>query len=586
MSEARRVAVILVRHDAGVTPPTLDECRAVMLTGQESVARYWRENTEGWFEFPLFDFFGPYDIALPPPPDSRRTVLARARAAAQGAGVNLAAYDATVVFNCPGTGYDAGATGIGPSSAAILGVADNHTFFSHEFGHVLGFDHSYGIPTTGADWSNDGVDQLYPVYGDPYDIMSSATFGGADPTRTLSAPFSGFPNAAGAGPMLARAQLHFARPAALELTRKVRHVYEDGDSAVVTLHPAGNGVDGEAELVVFHPSGEDGQGRGRVYVEYRQPFDFSYVSLWDSGLADSGDARDRRGVIVHVVQDVPGTTTPAVWYAGRICFPSPDTDVQVGTPRGPAVVSVSDEFARQSPPAYVRVRISREARPRVSLAVESEESARVIGSERRPIPGWEWAGEFTWERRETTRKVTYTPATAGLGGSSPHDAATSVTVNWYVNGSMLTADSGVETLLPPGRESTARLIYAIDPATRALTLANEPADGSFAIAVQASASDPSSWANPLTADSSYEVDGLSEGWGADYQAFMDFWDRITNPIPIPDYRPPRPDDYRIERERLGRVYERLRVANPSVAERLQPLVVDQLRVLRRLQYNR
>lgn len=66
------------------------------------------------------------------------------------------------------------------------------------------------------------------------------------------------------------------------------------------------------------------------------------------------------------------------------------------------------------------------------------------------------------------------------------------------------------------------------------------------------------------------------GWGQDYQHFLDFWDRITYPTPVPDFRPPRPDDYPIESERLGRVYNRLRESNPMVAERV--------RVLRNLRY--
>lgn len=321
-------------------------------------------------------------------------------------------------------------------------------------------------------------------------------------------------------------------------------------------------------------------------MEYRQPFDFSYTSRWDSGLAASGDARDRRGVIVHVVRDIPGATQTAVWYAGRICFPTPDTDVQVDTPHGSAVVSVSDEFAQQNPPAYVRVRITRQTRARVSVTAQSEDAVQVISTERRPIPGWEWAGEFTWERRETTRTVRYIPVTGGLGGKSPYEATTAVKVNWYVNNYMLTGDSGTQSLLPPGGAHTVRLHYAIDPVSRVLTLRNEPADGSFSIQVQVSASDPPTWFTPVNANSSYEVDGLSEGWGQDYQDFMDFWERITHPIPIPDYRPPRPDDYRIESERLGRVYKRLQISNPRVANRVQPIVNDQLNILRRFRYNR
>ena len=587
MSEQRKVAVILVRHDTSQTPPTIADCQALMLTGPNSVARYWQENTEGWVQFTAFDFFGPYDIMLPPPPDKRSTLWDRAKAAATGAAVNLAGYDTIVVFNFPGraggVGYDHGADGLGPGHVATLGAFDNHTFFCHEFGHLLGFDHSYGIPSSGADWSNDGVTQLYPVYGDPYDIMSSATFGGAAPTMTLPAPFSGFPGSADAGPMLSRAQLHFLKPMAMELAGKVRHVYEDGDNEVFPLFPAGHGVDGEPELVVFHPSGEDAGARGRIYVEYRQPFDFLPRTRWDAGLAADGDNRDRRGVIVHVVKDIPDSTTPAVWYAGRICFPTPDADVVVDTPRGTAVVTVSDEFMHQAPPAYVRVRVTRQTRARVSIVTETEDVVTVTSSEKRPIPGWEWAGEFTWERRETIRTTRYVPVTAGLGGESPDDAPTTVKVYWYLGNYMLTSDSGIDTVLPPGAPNSVRIHYSVDAQTRVLTLHNEPADGAFAIRVQASASDQPTWFTPVTAESGYEVDGLSEGWGQDYQDFMDFWDRITNPIPIPDFRPPRPDDYRIGLDRLRRTFDRLQLSNPAVATRMQPLLIDQERVIRSFQ---
>ncbi|HVL13224.1 MAG TPA: hypothetical protein VM529_11710 [Gemmata sp.] len=584
MAEQRRVAVILARHDASLTPPTLDECRALLLTGQDSVAGYWQQNTENWFAFAAFDFFGPVDIMLPPPPDARGTVWDRARDAATAAGANLSGYDTYVVLNFPGhvggVGYDGGTNGIGPGHVAVLSANDNHTFFSHEFGHLLGFDHSYGIPNAGADWSDDGVTQLYPVYGDPYDIMSSASFGGAGPTMELPAAFPGFPGSAAAGPMLARAQLHFLKPMALEAAGKVRHVYEDGDSEVFPLHPAGDsgGAD-HAELVVFHPAGEDASARGRVYVEYRQPFDFLAGTRWDAGLAEDGDERDRRGVIVHVVKDIPDTTTPAVWYAGRVCFPTPDADVVVDTPLGTAVVTVSDEFMHQDPPAYVRVRVTRQTRARVSVTTETEDAVTVTSSEKRPIPGWEFAGTFTWERRETVRTARYVPVVAGLGGESPHDAATTVKVQWYLGNYMLTADTGVETVLPPGTPRPVNLHYEIDAQTRVLTLHNEPGDGAYSLLVQASASDPPTWFTPVTADSTYEVDGISEGWGQDYQDFMDFWERITNPIPIPDFRPPRPDDYRIGIDRLRRTYDRLRQSNPGAAARLRPMMIDQERVL-------
>ena len=582
MNEQRKVAVILVRHDLSQTPPTLAECQALMWSGQNSVARYWQENTEDWFQFAAFDFFGPYDIMRPPPPEDRDVLRDRAKAAASGAGVNLGGYDTLVVFDFPGrvggVGYDHGADGIGPGHAATFGALDNHTFFCHEFGHVLGFDHTYGIPNRG-----DGGTQPNPMYGDPYDIMSSATFGDSAPTMNLPSPFAGFPGSTSAGPMLARAQLHFTKPMAMESIGKVRHIHEDGANEVFSIFPAGHGGTGTTELVIFHPSGEDAEARGRIYVEYRQPFDLHWRTRWDNGLAADGDNRDRRGVIVHVVKNIPDSNTAAVWYAGRICFPTPDADVVVDTPLGTAVVTVSDEFMHQNPPAYVRVRVTRQTRARVSIVTKTEDVVTVTSSEKRPIPGWEWAGEFTWERRDTVRTTRYIPVTTGLGGKSPNDIATTVKVNWYLGNSMLVPDSGIATELPPGAPHSVHIHYSIDTPERVLTLFNEPADGTFAIRVQASASDPPTWYTPITTDSSYEVDGRTEGWGRDYHDFMDFWERITHPIPIPHVGPPRPDDYRVWIERLRRTFDRLRSSNPDVATRMHPLLIDQERIVRGIQ---
>src|SRR5262249_36063702 len=154
--------------------------------------------------------------------------------------------------------------------------------------------------------------------GDPYDLMSSAAFGGAAPTCQLPAAdaVAGFSGSLQAGPMLARAQLHFFKPGALEAVGKVRHVFENGNDEVVTLYPAAHGTVGSRELFVYHPIDEDAQARGRVYVEYRQPFDISPNSRWDKGLAQTGDNRDRCGVVVHVVKNIPDKEETAVSYGG------------------------------------------------------------------------------------------------------------------------------------------------------------------------------------------------------------------------------------------------------------------------------
>lgn len=63
-------------------------------------------------------------------------------------------------------------------------------------------------------------------------------------------------------------------------------------------------------------------------------------------------------------------------------------------------------------------------------------------------------------------------------------------VYWYVGNYMLTSDSGVETVMPPAASVPVRVHFSVDTQTRVLTLHNEPNDGTCAIPVQASASDP------------------------------------------------------------------------------------------------
>jgi hypothetical protein len=149
-----------------------------------------------------------------------------------------------------------------------------------------------------------------------------------------------------------------------------------------------------------------------------------------------------------------------------------------------------------------------------------------------------------------------------------------------VGNTMLVADSGLHTVQMPGMPLPVRLRYSVDAVTRVLTLRNQPSDGAFEVPVQASASDEQTWRDPVTADSQYEVDGLSEGWGADYHAFMDFMDRLNNPIPKRRFGKPRPDDYRLAIDRLRRSYDALQAINPGVAERLTPIVVDHERLFR------
>jgi hypothetical protein len=588
MSEQRRLAIIVVRNDPTTPLPNLADVMDLVLFSPSSIARYFKESAEDYFQLSRVDFFGPYDVTLPAAPSSRDVGIGAARNAASDAGADLSPYDGTVVFAFPGTGYDAGAYG----SSAFLPVTSDFSFFCHEVGHVLGLDHSYGIFTTGADWIDNDKPDLFPVYGDPYDLMSSATFGGADPTssRPPADVPAAHPSWASAPPHIARALLHHQKPAALEDKGRVVHVNESQD-VTTTLYPVGTATDGKPELIVFHPTGEDGAAHGRVYVEYRQPFDHNPHSRWDKGLAGANQpgARDRCGVIVHTVVDQPGVTPgPVVWYSGRIVFPTPDTDVAVDTPLGQVHVGVTQEYGQTTRPGYVRLRVRRTSTPSVTVRTTSTDSTRVVYSERRPHPGWEWAGDFTWETRETVRATTYTPVTVGIGGASPIDAESSVVLSWFVGGAQVFGvASSIPVSLPDGRVVTLEAILADN--TRVLTLRNHPADGAIEVPVVARASEADGTPE-VFATSAYAVQGQTSGWGSDWDRFMDFWYRITHPIPRERIGPPDPGDplqrfdplaevARQQLERVREAYAELAAVSPAVAENVRSVMADQERML-------
>jgi hypothetical protein len=513
------------------------------------------------------------------------------------AGVNLGQYDSFVIVAFPGKaqgpnpalagnpaavpatvlrGYDAGADGVGPGHSAVLVSFESRTFFCHEFGHVLGFDHTYGLLNHGIDWAGAGVTGF--PYGDPYDLMSSASFGDANPTPTFELPVAeakeGFPGALSAGPMLSRAQLHFYFPMALETKGKVRHVTQGDEGALFTLSHAGSGEPGAAELLVYHPANEDGSAHGRVYVEYRHHFEeFSDpLSKWDQALSSSGDSRIRSGVIIHTVKDIPDGGGTRVWYAGRIVFPNVDCDVNVETDHGTVCVSVDDASIHGGPPVYVTCRVTAAvAKKRVSVNASVNDDVTTTVLEMRSIPGWDFAGKFSWVRTDTTRTEIYTPTTAGLGGEGSPDKASVVNVYWYLENYMFTENSGSMAILPPGGIRTVNVKYEITPATGVLKLTSDSADGAYVLRVTASASDSSNRENPVTAVSAFEAPGSKEGWGEDYNRFMDFIQRITHPKPKKRFGPVHPGDP-LDIERMREEVQLLQQSNPQAAQVLRPML--------------
>ena len=151
---------------------------------------------------------------MPTPPRHRPGPNGR-----EDSGVELGSYDATVVMMHPAVHttvngdtfrYDVGSSG----TRRPPPVWEDFTYFCHEVGHTIGFVHSYGIPNTGADWDGALNGWMFsPVYGDPYDLMSSASFGGATSSFNLPTAAMGYAGSQRGGPLLARAQLHFPKAA-------------------------------------------------------------------------------------------------------------------------------------------------------------------------------------------------------------------------------------------------------------------------------------------------------------------------------------------------------------------------------------
>ena len=580
MSSPFNVAAVLLRHDTSQLPPALGDVTAYLRNGRFSIARFWRDATYGWVTFPRFDIFGWYDVDLPPAPSSRNDTVDTAMDCLRDEGVALGDYDRFFVVRFPGVdanggGYDSGAI---QNTAAAINSFDSHLWAAHEFGHLLGFDHSFGIPTLGGDQDGDDIDEPAPTYGDPYCIMSAATFGGADPSVDLRAKFRqrdllGLPNAWLSGPPPSRALVHFQNPLAVELAGRVVHVREGlNDDRLHDLYAAGS-VGQHIELIVFHPAGETPAGIGRVYVEFRQPDDRFEGTRWDAGLAGTGTQLDRAGIVVHVVRTPPGSGTPVVFYAGHIILPAVDLDIAVFTPTGPVRVSVADVDAARTGPGAVRVTVRREQGARaVTLFVTSEESRTVIASEMRDNPRWPFMGPFTWETRDVTRTTRYRPFVAGLGGGGTFRGPSPMTTQWSVGGVLLPPPHGYRDVPRPGGGAPVRINYSINPDTRELSLTNRPPDGPYTVPVSCSATAPSDTGSVSTT-SAYSAPAREEGWGEDYYRFLDWWHDLTHPIEI---EVPGPPTWWLQ-ERFDRAVRQLEVIaliNPELATAMEDVMAE------------
>ena len=587
MSQPYNVAVVLLRHDTSRQPPALQDVRTYLQSGRFSIAQFWRDATYGWVTFPRFDLFGWYDVVLPPAPSSRSATVETAKDRLRNANVALNNYDRFFVIRFPGVdtaggGYDSGAVG----NDAAINSSDSHLWAAHEFGHVLGFGHSFGIPTLGGDQDGDDIPEPHPVYGDPYCIMSAATFGGANPSVDLRAQFQqrnlpGLPNAWRSGPPPSRALVHFQMPLAVELAGRVVHVREGADSQYQRLYVSGVDTQG-AEVIVYHPTSEWPNGMGRVYIEYRQPEEGVEGTRWDSGLARTGTARDRAGIVIHVVRPDPDSGAPVVWYAGRMILPNPDLDINVDTPTGSVRVSIDVLSATAGMPQAVHVKINREQGRFVNFTERNYETRTVVASELRSdwpspffIPPF-LRGQFTWETRHVTRTTWYRPFVTGLGGAGTFEGPSEIVTAWRVGGINLPPPQGYIAVVLPSSGKTVEVRYSINPESRELSLTNRPSDGPYAIPVVCTATAPD---GSVDGTRSYSAPAAEEGWGEDYYRFLSWWYYIMYPVPIE----PIPPIWWIQ-ERFDLAIQQVEIIeqiNPGLAATLKEVMAEVTRANRR-----
>jgi hypothetical protein len=414
-----KLAVLRARHDPS---GTINDraCIEMLVTSdtRRSLLDYWADNTDGYLDLRGSNMFPWVDVSftaadlnanrvLP-----RETQAAKAHAAAKAAfGEDaLKGFDGFIVITSPGSSgqmdnpmagqpgqpakiaysFDGG-TGGGVSdgkAACVLPVmSSDHTFMVHEVGHVLGFKHTYGVWNNGIEWDNQPPWDQGQVYGDPYDIMSSASFGTRNRDSTLpqyigSPAFagpavSGWPNpkAVNMGPAPARAHVHLWDDKAIP-AKRVRHIQTPGGNVISARIYAAGAHQGSPELIVIHPQNEDSAGRGRCYLEYRAK------GGWDQGTDLGGTDLARQALVAHTLADAAGDGVRC-WYRGRILVPlEADTDLDVAGTSLTVRAVYADEEA-----GYVDVKSERASR-----AVSTLRSLAAIRSSPPPT-------RTTWEHR-------------------------------------------------------------------------------------------------------------------------------------------------------------------------------------------
>jgi hypothetical protein len=485
MARPFKLAIVRARHDTTVSTLPDDVCREMLMTGEQSVLRYWEDITNGWFDFVDSAMFPWVDFVITPAAVDRTTQATLAFAALRAANPGqdpLAGFDGAFVLSLPGQGaitnpkagqpgqaptifggFDGGSgTVAGLRTSVIPANPSDHTFMCHELGHTLGCEHTFGLDNNGTDYDpSDTIDVVSPEYGDPFDLMSSASFGsrylGSGPTYSSNPTFSGTPlsgwpnaNAAQMGPALSRANLHRWFPDALA-GQVIEHPFPaDGDTQHVNLAKAS--APSGYTLLILHPPDEAADGAGRVYVEYR-PSD-----SWDRGLGGLTCGLARPGIIIHTLEDVPGVGT-RVWYRGEVIDGGSDTDFALAA--RPLVITVE-----QDGDGAVQFAVRTAADHAATITVDAiDEISSGTDIQRMQTPCGDTVATGTWSTKSTGR--------FGVRSTGFSDAAT---VSWQLGGVALAPPgaAGLAVRADDGRDVL--LQYSIDPAAHVLSLFSSGGD--------------------------------------------------------------------------------------------------------------
>ena len=452
-------------------------------------------------------------------------------------------------------------------------MTGNHTFMCHEIGHTLGWHHSYGVLNNGIDWDGQAPFDVGSVYGDPYDIMSSASFG----SRVLDpavAHYSGNPEFVGwavdgwpnqgafvMGPAPARAHLHLWEPLALPAAR-VRHFAAPfvGDRLRFTLTTPGR--NSGVHLAVLHPIGEDATGRGRCYVEYRQK------GGWDAGLDEHGNDLARQGVVVHALADTDEGVR--CWYRGRVLVPVElDSDLSVANTA--LHVRVLDTDVENG---TVDVEVSARLERGVEVHVRgTDNTLTVINPQTISTPCGDTLTYGTWI---TETNVTYQPVSFGFGGTDAPDEKP-LLARWTVAGMPLSGVNG--SVEAPTTDGVFTVMFQLHPVTAELLLWSRGGERYRAdVTVAMSEADGS---GTTYATAVFQPKGWYDGYGPDDAkklARCMFKYAKSARLRLRDYLvPPGPDPRfaavidRINERRLRRVILQIADTSPGPASALAAL---------------